>query len=100
MTGLTPDLRIVDFLLGLVVLMMAGILTHMWSEIKSLRDKNHAQQNEVHKLNLLVAGNYVSRPELDNHMTRLQDMVTKGFDKMERQMADIYDELKHKVDKP
>lgn len=99
MIQLQPDLNIVDFLLGLVVLMMAGILTHMWSEIKSLREKNHAQQNAIHQLNLLVAGNYVSRPELDNHMTRLQDMVTKGFDKMERQMADIYDELKHKVDK-
>lgn len=100
MTDIATAMRVIDFLLGIVMICLSGAITLMWAELKTVRAKNHDQQGEIHKLNLLVAGNYVSRTELDHHMKRLEDTMARGFDKMERQMGDIYDELKHKVDKP
>lgn len=100
MSDIATALRVIDFLIGIVVICLSGAITLVWAELRAVRGKNHDQQGEIHKLNLLVAGNYVSRAELDHHMKRLEDTMARGFDKMERQMADIYDELKHKVDKP
>lgn len=75
----------------------------MWQEIKDLRVKNHDQVNEINKLNLLVVGQYMTRTEMQTlvrEMTHeLGTKIDRMEDKIDSQLADIYDELKHKVDK-
>lgn len=73
------------------------------AEIKDLRMKVHAQDGEVNKLNVLVAGSYVTREELRDHLREMTTTVTTRIDKLDTtmrdQMSDIYDELKQKADK-
>lgn len=87
----------------LFVVIFAGISwwnATMWSELKDLRRRQHDQNNEINKLNILVVGNYVTRPELEHQMSKLTETLNRGFEKMDKHMAELYTELKHKADKP
>jgi undecaprenyl pyrophosphate synthase len=92
-----------DILIGVVLAGLSWWNTTMWNELKETRRRVHDQTNEVNKLNVFVVGNFVSREELRDSMREMTAAVTGRIDKMEvsmdRKMADIYTELKHKVDK-
>ena len=87
-------------LFGIVVLGLGYWNSTMWSEIKELRRRAHDQQGEVFKLQTLVIGDYVKQADFRASVQTMTDAMTRGFDKIDAKMDDIYDELKHKVDKP
>ena len=108
-------LWLLDILIGVVLAGLAWWNTTMWNEMKLLarklderdaemRSRLHAQAGEINKLNVLVVGGYVTREELRDSMREMTATVTGRIDrlsdKMDGQLSDIYDELKHKVDKP
>lgn len=96
------------WLLDVLLMVVAGGLSWwnktMWAEIKELRRNSHAQAGEVNKLQVLMVGSYVTREELRDSMREMTATVTNRIDrmsdKMDSQLAGLYDELKHKVDKP
>jgi hypothetical protein len=108
-------LWLLDILIGVLITGLAWWNTTMWNELKALsrklderdtemRNRLHAQAGEINKLNVLVVGGYVTREELRDSMREMTTAVTGRIDrlsdKMDGQLGDIYDELKHKVDKP
>lgn len=108
-------LWLLDLLIGSLIAGLAWWNVNMWNELKllnrklderesELRNRLHAQAGEINKLNVLVVGGYVTREELRDSMKEMTATVTGRIDrlsdKMDSQLSDIYDELKHKVDKP
>lgn len=95
---------LLDLLIGVILAGLAWWNTTMWGEIKELRRRSHDQAGEVNKLQVLMVGSYVTREELRDSMREMTSTVTSRIDrlsdKMDEQLKDIYDELKHKVDKP
>lgn len=64
------------------------VLNRIWDALKDLQTADKALTEKVGSMEVLVAGNYVSRDEL-------QKTVTAVFTKLDR----IEDKLDHKVDK-
>lgn len=85
---------------GLVIGGMSWWMNTMWAEIKELRKARHEQQGEIAKLQILVVGDYVRQETFNKSIQAVTDAVNRGFDKIDSKMDDIYDELKHKMDKP
>lgn len=108
-------LWLLDTLIGVVLAGMAWWMNTMWGEIKAVqkhieereadtRKRLHDQAAEITKLNVLVVGGYVTREELRDNMREMTTAVTGRIDRLDKKMDDhlnsIYEELKHKVDKP
>lgn len=95
---------LINFLLGIVLAGISWWNKTMWSELKETRRRIHDQAGEVNKLQILVAGTYVTRQEMEKSMHIMTQTVMNRFDRMEdkldSQLGDIYGELKNKVDKP
>lgn len=90
----------INLLTGVVLAGLAWWNNDMRAEHKKLRDRVDAQQGQINALQVLVAGTYITRDEFRQDIKELTQTMTEGFDKMDSKMGDIYDELKHKVDKP
>lgn len=94
---------LVDTLLGVVIAGLSWWNKTMWAELKEARRRSHEQAVEVNKLQILVAGTYVTRAEMEKSVQGMTQIMMTRFDRMEDKinstLSDIYSELKQKADK-
>jgi hypothetical protein len=97
------SLKAVEILLGIVVIGLGWWNTVIWAELKDARVRGHTRDGRVSALEVLVAGGYVTRPEMQaavrDMTTSLSGQLDKLSAKMDSQLAALYAELKHKADK-
>lgn len=77
-----------DVAVTLIGAMGGWILKAIWEAIKDLQRKDDALKDELHQVHNLVAGEYVKRCDLDNHMNSIFEVLRR-----------IEDRLNDKVDK-
>ena len=77
-----------DMVLGVAMLLGGWVMRMMWESLKELRTQDQELAEKVSQIEVLVAGEYVKRSELDRAIQRI-------FDKL-----DIIDsKLSNKADK-
>lgn len=95
---------IIDILIGLLLTLVGVLMNNMWKEIQDLRRAKHAHTSEIAALKILVVGDYVKRDELRDIMKDITTEMKTGFTNLNSRIdsgfSELYDELKHKVDKP
>ena len=79
---------LINVLIGLVLTGFGWFLNNIWAAVKTLQDSDARLAKDMASIQILVAGHYVSKPELES-LTRA---LFKKLDKIE-------DKLDHKVDK-
>lgn len=74
--------KIIDFLLGLLVVITGGF-------VKSVRDDNKAQDTKIdgvesrlHQTEILVAGEYLKREEFKEEMKDLRAEINDNFNRL------------------
>lgn len=98
--GDTTLLWLLDGLLGLVVLGLGWWVNTMWNETKANHRYLDELQSKIASVELRMVGSYVTREEMRESVREIADTVNRRFDRIDSQLGDIYEELKHKVDKP
>jgi uncharacterized membrane protein YccF (DUF307 family) len=97
------SLKAVDALLGIVVIGLGWWNTTMWSEIKDLRIRDSESSKEMTRLQVLIAGNYITREELRDSMREMTMAVTNRIDQLgatvNTQLTVLHEDLKDKADK-
>lgn len=84
-----PDQTFINAVLGGFGLIASFILKAIWDDIKSLQRDDTSLRQQMSNLNLLVAGSYVKREDLES----LTHALFSKLDKIE-------DKLDKKADKP
>jgi hypothetical protein len=79
---------LVNWIFGGFGALISFVLNTIWNELKTLKDEDKSLAKAVSELQVLVAGNYVTRDEL-------QSMVDALFKKLDK----IDDKLDSKLDK-
>ena len=94
---------IINALFGVIVLGLTTWANNMWSELKALRHRDEQKTHDISALQILVVGNYVKRDELRDIMKDMTQEIIGRISHMEKKVdsgfSELYDELKHKVDK-
>ena len=97
------SLKALEVLLSIVVVGLGWWNTVIWAELKDARTRLHDHAGEVSKLQILVAGGYVTRQEmqfaLHDMTSSLSLQIEKLAGKVDKQLDGLYAELKHKADK-
>ena len=77
---------IINGLLGTLIGLGGWLCNEIWSNTKSLH-------NQIHKLEVEIASNYAKKDELEVRFDKLEDMLNRIFDKLERKQdkSDHYD---------
>lgn len=95
---------VIDILIGLLLTLGGVLMNNLWTEVKELRKAKHAHTSEIAALKILVVGDYVKRDELRDIMKDITSEMKLGFTSLNTRIdsgfSELYDELKHKVDKP
>lgn len=82
------DQSTLNWLFGLLNLLLGFILNQLWQSLKDLQKDDKLLVDRVAAIEVLVAGQYVRKDDFD----RTSDALFKKLDK-------IYDKLDEKVDK-
>lgn len=82
------DQTFINWLLGGLGALIGFLLKAVWQSVKDLQDSDKELADKVSKIEVLVAGNYVKKDELDTRLDAL-------FGKLDR----IEDKLDKKADK-
>lgn len=70
---------LINFLLGAVCLMLGAVLKTVWDGVKDLQKADASIALRVGAVEVLVAGNYVTRTEL----SQMNDAIFKKLDRIE-----------------
>ena len=70
---------LINFLLGAVCLMLGAVLKTVWDGVKDLQKADAFIALRVGAVEVLVAGNYVTRTEL----SQMNDAIFKKLDRIE-----------------
>lgn len=82
------ELSIFNVILGLFMLLAGFLLNTLWNAVKDLQAADKALAEKVSQIDVLVAGDYVKRVDMER-------VIASLFLKLDR----IEDKLDHKVDK-
>ena len=82
------DQGLINWILGCTSFLLGSILTAVWNAVKDLQTADKQIAERVASIDVLVAGQYVRRIELDRHM-----------DALFRKLESIEAKLDHKADK-
>jgi hypothetical protein len=97
-------LKAVEVLLGIIVIGLGWWNSAMWAEIKDLRIRDIKADEEMTRLQVLIAGNYITREELRDSMREMTMAVTSRIDQLgttvNTQLTVLHEDLKDKADKP
>lgn len=97
------SLKAVEVLLGIIVIGLGWWNTTMWAEIKDLRVQDIKAGAEMTRLQILIAGNYITREELRDSMREMTLAVTNRIDQLgstvNTQLTILHEDLKDKADK-
>jgi len=66
---------IFDVVLGVTMLLGGWIMRMMWESLKELRTQDQELAEKVSQIEVLVAGEYVKRSELDRAIQRIFDKL-------------------------
>jgi hypothetical protein len=98
------SLKAVEVLLGIIVIGLGWWNSAMWAEIKDLRIRDIKADEEMTRLQVLIAGNYITREELRDSMREMTMAVTSRIDQLgttvNTQLTVLHEDLKDKADKP
>ena len=79
------DYQVLFNIAASIVGMLVGIvLTMVWSMVKTLQSADIVLADKVQKIEVLVAGNYVTRPELEKYIQAMfhkLDIIEEKLDK-------------------
>ena len=78
---------IINGLLGSLITVVGWFCNELWTNVKSL-------QKQLHKLEVEIASNYAKKDELEVRFDKLEDMLNRIFDRLERKQdkSNIYDD--------
>ncbi len=78
---------IINGLLGSLIAVVGWFCNELWTNVKSL-------QKQLHKLEVEIASNYAKKDELEVRFDKLEDMLNRIFDRLERKQdkSNIYDD--------
>ena len=68
---------VINGLLGGLLSLLGWLCNELWSNLKSL-------QKQVHKLEVDMAQNYARKDELEIRFDKLEEMLNRIFDKLEK----------------
>jgi len=72
------DWQVVINLVGaLLISLFAWLFNELWTNVKKLKE-------HIHKLEVDVVGNYAKKDELEIRLDKLEDMLNRIFDKLEK----------------
>ena len=98
------SLKAIEVLLGIIVIGLGWWNSAMWAEIKDLRIRDIKAGEEMTRLQVLIAGNYITREELRDSMREMTMAVTSRIDQLgatvNTQLTVLHEDLKDKADKP
>lgn len=83
------DQTIINWLLGLFGTLIGILVRSLWQAVKDLQEADKELIDKVNEVEVLVAGQYITKEEF----VRLSDAICKKLDRIE-------DKLDHKEDKP
>lgn len=83
------DQAMINWLMAALGALLGFLLNAVWQSVKDLQNGDKELADKVSKIEVLVAGNYVKKDELDGRLDAL-------FGKLDR----IEDKLDKKADKP
>jgi len=77
------DQTIINWLLGGFGGLIGFLLHMIWQAVKDLQAADTTLAEKVAEIEILVAGAYVRRTELETHMTRILTKLDKISDKLD-----------------
>lgn len=97
---------IINIAFGLVHVMGGWILRTFWSEIKGLQTRDSQLTDKIGSMEVLVAGRYVTREELQSSLGTILSSIdkthvanTRTFDSVFQKLDHISDQLNRKADR-
>ena len=88
-------LQIIHWTVGIVLSLAAWIALQMWQQIKDLNSSHKALAEDLNKIKLVVAGDYVKRDEFNNEIREVMSILKAMFSKIDK----ITDKLAQKADR-
>jgi len=70
-----------QFIANIIVTVAFGIVGYFYNKVSTDLDKNRQMINDVR---IDLPKNYVSRDDLSSHLTRIETMLNKIFDRLEQ----------------
>lgn len=90
------DLQIVlNAMFGLISAVVGFLVRHIWDSVSELHKSDKQLVEKVNAIELLVAGEYVKRSEIE----KMIDAFFKKYDKIENKIDHILERLDSKADK-
>ena len=86
------DQSIINWALGILGTLGGFLLNALWQAVKDLQNADKELSEKVAAVDKVVAGDYITRAELD---TKMNDF----FGRLDRQLARIEDKIDKKADK-
>lgn len=77
----------VNVLIGVMMTIILALIGVIYASLKSRDDKNEQEisdlKKEMHEIDKIVAGEYIKREEVNNHMKEIKEELKAIFEKLD-----------------